>query len=104
MDTATVSQIQQIMLIPSRVGVVLMLVVGIAGIAGAVMAGTTRADAFEAANRQSKGAWVGILVLAALACLLRFPFVAWFGAVAIGIYFFDVRPQIQRILGGSYDW
>lgn len=105
MDTATVSQIQQIMLIPSRVGMVLMLVVGIAGVAGAVMAGTTRADAFEAANRQSKGAWVGILVLAALACLLlRFPFIAWFGAVAIGIYFFDVRPQIQRILGGSYDW
>ena len=27
-----------------------------------------------------------------------------FGAVAIGIYFFDVRPQIKRIVGGSYDW
>lgn len=104
MDTATVSQIQQIMLIPSRVGEVLMLLVGIAGVVGAVMAGTTRADAFEAANRQSKGAWVGILVLAALACLLRFPFVAWFGAVAVGIYFFDVRPQIQRILGGNAGW
>ena len=104
MDTATVSQIHQIMLIPSRVGEVLMLLVGIAGIVGAVMAGTTRADAFEAANRQSKGAWVGILVLAALACLLRFPFVAWFGAVAVGIYFFDVRPQIQRILGGNAGW
>lgn len=104
MDTATVSHINQIMLIPSRAGMVLMLLVGIAGIAGAVMAGTTRADAFEAANRQSKGAWVGILVLAALACLLRFPFIAWFGAVAIGIYFFDVRPQIQRILGGNAGW
>ena len=104
MDTATVSQIHQIMLIPSRVGEVLMLLVGIAGVVGAVMAGTTRADAFEAANRQSKGAWVGILVLAALACLLRFPFVAWFGAVAVGIYFFDVRPQIQRILGGNAGW
>lgn len=104
MDTATVSQIHQIMLIPSRVGMVLMLAVGIAGIVGAVMAGTTRADAFDAANRQSKGAWVGILVLAALACLLRFPFIAWFGAVAIGIYFFDVRPQIKRIVGDSYDW
>ena len=104
MDTATVSQIHQIMLIPSRVGVVLMLAVGIAGIVGAVMAATTRADAFEAANRQSKGAWVGILVLAALACLLRFPFIAWFGAVAIGIYFFDVRPQIQRIVNGDYGW
>ena len=104
MDTATVSQIHQIMLIPSRVGVVLMLAVGIAGIVGAVLAGTTRADAFDAASRQSKGAWVGILVLAALACLLRFPFIAWVGAVALGIYFFDVRPQIKRIVGGSYDW
>lgn len=104
MDTATVSHINQIMLIPSRACMVLMLLVGIAGIVGAVMAGTTRADAFEAANRQSKGAWVGILVLAALACLLRYPFIAWFGAVAIGIYFFDVRPQIQRILGGNAGW
>ena len=104
MDTATVNHINQIMLIPSRAGMVLMLLVGIAGIVGAVMAGTTRADAFEAANRQSKGAWVGILVVAALACLLRFPFIAWFGAVAIGIYFFDVRPQIQRILGGNAGW
>ena len=43
-------------------------------------------------------------MLAALACLLRFPFIAWFGAVAIGIYFFDVRPQIQRILNGDYGW
>ena len=104
MDTAAVSQIHQIMMLPSRVGMALMVVVGIAGIVGAVMAATTRADAFEAANRQSKGVWVGILVLAALACLLRFPFIAWFGAVAIGIYFFDVRPQIQRIVNGDYGW
>lgn len=104
MDTAAVSQIHQIMMLPSRVGMVLMLVVGVAGVIGAVMAATTRADAFEAANRQSKGAWVGILVLAALACLMRFPFIAWFGAVAIGIYFFDVRPQIQRIVNGDYGW
>ena len=104
METAAVSQIHQIMMLPSRVGMVLMLVVGVAGIVGAVMAATTRADAFEAANRQSTGAWVGILVLASLACLLRFPFIAWFGAVAIGIYFFDVRPQIQRIVNGDYGW
>ena len=104
METAAVSQIHQIMMLPSRVGMVLMLVVGVAGIVGAVMAATTRADAFEVANRQSKGAWVGILALAALACLLRFPFIAWFGAVAIGIYFFDVRPQIQRIVNGDYGW
>lgn len=104
METAAVSQIHQIMLLPSRMGMVLMIVVGVAGIVGAVMAATTRADAFEAANHQSKGAWVGILALAALACLLRFPFIAWFGAVAIGIYFFDVRPHIQRIVNGDYGW
>ena len=104
METAAVSQIHQIMLLPSRMGMVLMIVVGVAGIVGAVMAATTRADAFEAANPQSKGAWVGILALAALACLLRFPFIAWFGAVAIGIYFFDVRPHIQRIVNGDYGW
>ena len=104
METAAVSQIHQIMLLPSRMGMVLMIVVGVAGIVGAVMAATTRADAFEAANRQYKGAWVGILALAALACLLRFPFIAWFGAVAIGIYFFDVRPHIQRIVNGDYGW
>ena len=104
MDTATVMQIHQIMSIPGVVSRVLMVAVGVAGLLGAVFVATTRPDAFEAANRQSKGAWVGILVLAALACLLRFPFIAWFGAVAIGIYFFDVRPQIKRIVGGSYDW
>ena len=43
MDTATVSQIHQIMLIPSRVGMVLMRAVGIAGIVGGEH-GHVRAD------------------------------------------------------------
>lgn len=104
MDTAAVSQIRQIMFIPSWAGMALMLVVGIAGIVAAVLVATTRADAFEAANRQSKGAWAGILVLSAAACLLQFPFIAWFGAVAIGIYYFDVRPQIKGLTGDNYNW
>ena len=47
METAAVSQIHQIMLLPSRMGMVLMIVVGVAGIVGAVMVATTRADAFD---------------------------------------------------------
>ena len=39
METAAVSQIHQIMLLPSRMGMVLMIVVGVAGIVGAVIAG-----------------------------------------------------------------
>lgn len=104
MDTATVMQIHQIMSIPGVVSRVLMVAVGVAGVLGAVFVATTRPDAFEAANRQSKGAWVGILVISAVACLVQLSFIAWFGAVAIGIYFFDVRPQIKEIVAGNYDW
>lgn len=80
----------------------LYVLVGIAGVVGAVLAATTRPDAFDAAGRQSKGAWVAILVVSAGALLFQLPFIAWFGAVAVGIYFFDVRPQINNILRGNY--
>lgn len=80
----------------------LYVLVGIAGVVGAVLAATTRPDAFDAAGRQSKGAWVAILAVSAGALLFQLPFIAWFGAVAVGIYFFDVRPQINNILRGNY--
>lgn len=104
MDTAAVSQIMTIMSIPGLAGAWLLRLVGVAGVVAAVFAATTRADAFEAAGRQSKMAWTAILGVSALACLLPLPFIAWFGAVAIGIYFFDVRPQITNLLNGNYDW
>lgn len=80
----------------------LYVLVGIAGVVGAVLAATTRPDAFDAAGRQSKGAWVAILAVSAGALLFQLPFIAWFAAVAVGIYFFDVRPQINNILRGNY--
>ena len=104
MDTASVEQLVTIMRIPTLAGQVLMLAVGLAGIAAAVMVGMTRSDAFEAAGRQSKGAWLGILVIASIAAALGLPFIAWIGAVAIGIYYFDVRPQIADILNGNGGW
>lgn len=104
MDTASVEQLVTIMRIPALTGQVLMLAVGLAGIAAAVMVGMTRSDAFEAAGRQSKGAWLSILVIASIAAALGLPFIAWIGAVAIGIYYFDVRPQIADILDGNGGW
>lgn len=104
MDASTLEQINTIMRIPGLVSWALLAAVGVAGLVGAVFAATTRPDAFEAAGRQSKAAWVAILAVSALACLVRLPFIAWFGAVAIGIYFFDVRPQVKQILDGNYGW
>nr|WP_066529361.1 DUF2516 family protein [Corynebacterium bouchesdurhonense] len=80
----------------------LYVLAGIAGAVGAVLAAVTRPDAFDAAGRQSKSAWVAILAVSALALLLRLPFIAWFAAVAVGIYYFDVRPQINNLLRGNY--
>lgn len=104
MDASTLEQINTIMRIPGLVSWALLVAVGVAGLVGAVLAATTRPDAFEAAGRQSKAAWVAILGVSAFACLVRLPFIAWFGAVAIGIYFFDVRPQVKQILDGNYGW
>ena len=93
-----------ILSIPSLVRYVLFLLVGIAGVAGAILAAATRDDAYDAADRYNKWAWVAILAGSALVCIFQFPFVAWFGAVAVGIYFFDVRPQITDIVRGNYGW
>ncbi|MCP1388016.1 DUF2516 family protein [Corynebacterium sp. TA-R-1] len=90
------------MRVPGLIQDVLFRLVAAAGIVGAVLAGTTRADAFEAANRQPKMVWVAILAFSALALLIPLPFIAWFGAVAVGIYYFDVRPQINDLLRGNY--
>ena len=95
---------QLIMSLPVMANALLFWALAIAGIVGAVMAASTRPDAFEAAGRQSKGTWVAILAGSAFACMLSLPFVAWIGAVAIGVYYFDVRPQINNILRGNYGW
>lgn len=78
--------------------------IAIAGVVGAIMAATVRDDAYEAAGRQRKWVWVGILAISALVTYTRFPFLSWIGMVAIGIYWFDVRPQIKDILSGNYGW
>lgn len=104
MDLGTLGSVGFILTVPALVRNLLFMLVGIAGIVGAVLAATTREDAFEAAGRQGKWVWVTIVGGAAAVCLLRFPFIAWFGAVAIGVYFFDVRPHLNNIIRGNHGW
>ncbi len=82
----------------------LYFAIGISGLVGAIMAGTTRGDAYEAADRQSKWIWVAILAASAFAVITRMPFLSWAGMVAIGVYWFDVRPHIRSLLSGNYGW
>lgn len=104
LDIGTLGLVGYILSVPAYARNVLFLAVGLAGIVGAVLAATTREDAYEAGNRQNKWAWVAIVGGSAAACLLHIPFISWFGAVAIGVYFFDVRPQLNNIIRGNYGW
>ncbi|EEI16189.1 DUF2516 family protein [Corynebacterium lipophiloflavum] len=104
MELSTFGSVGFILALPALVRNLLFMLVGAAGIVGALLAATTREDAFEAGGRQSKWAWVAIVGGAALVCLLRFPFISWFGAVAIGVYFFDVRPHLNNIIRGNHGW
>lgn len=88
--------------LPMLIERLMFLAVAIAAVVGAVLAATTREDAYEAANRQTKWIWVAILIASAFACLLSLPLLSWIGAIAIGVYYFDVRPQISSILRGEY--
>ncbi|CAB0488548.1 DUF2516 family protein [Corynebacterium diphtheriae] len=78
--------------------------IAVCGVVGAVLVAATRADAFEAADRQNKWVWTALLGGSALALFSGFPFLSWIGIVIIGLYWFDVRPQITNILNGNYGW
>ena len=83
---------------------VLFAAVAIAGVVGAITAATVREDAFTAGDRQGKWVWVAILAASAFVVMTRFPCLSWVGMVAIGVYWFDVRPQLRNILSGNYGW
>lgn len=78
--------------------------IAIAGVAGIVSALIMRPDAFAAGGRQSKVAWLAILVGSSLVVLTQVPFLSWFGMVAIGVYWFDVYPNLRDIVRGNGSW
>ncbi|MDO5669242.1 MAG: DUF2516 family protein [Corynebacterium sp.] len=83
---------------------VLFAAIALCGVVGALLAATTRDDAYEAGNRQSKWIWVAILMGSAFVVVTRVPFLSWAGMVAIGVFWFDVRPHLRDIVSGNYRW
>ncbi len=83
---------------------ILFIIIALSGVAGAAFAATTREDAYQAGDRQSKWIWVAILVGSAFVVVTRVPFLSWAGMVAIGVYWFDVRPHLQAIVSGNHGW
>ena len=82
----------------------LLRILALTAIIGAVLATTTREDAFRAGDRQGKWVWVGLLAGSAVAMATGMPFLSWIGAVITGVYWFDVRPQLKAIINGDYSY
>lgn len=90
------------------------LVLGIAGLIGGVVAfvdaALRRPDAFPAADKQTKIAWVGITGICGLVLVFgSYPFfvfppstILWIPAVVgMLVYLLDVRPRLREVTGGS---
>lgn len=88
----------------------LFLFVALGGLAGFITVLSTRADAFPAADRMPKMAWAGLLAGSTLVCVpaaLGQGGTGLFyvvGAIVIGVYWFDVRPNIKDLLAGNSGW
>ncbi|MDN8620774.1 MULTISPECIES: DUF2516 family protein [Corynebacterium] len=82
----------------------ILRILALTAIIGAVLAATTREDAFRAGDRQGKWVWVGLLAGSAVAMATGMPFLSWIGAVITGVYWFDVRPQLKAIINGDYSY
>lgn len=89
------------------------------GVIGAVVgvfafgdAAIRRSDAYPAADKQTKGAWVGItaasgavLVLGVLPPIFVPPSLLWLaGMVGSLTYLLGVRPRLREVTGGSSSW
>ena len=82
----------------------ILRILALTAIIGAVLAATTREDAFRAGDRQGKWVWVGLLAGSAVAMATGLAFLSWIGAVITGVYWFDVRPQLKAIINGDYSY
>ena len=93
------------MILADLAGVIIMaltLVVLVAGVYSFVHAAMQRPDAYTAADKLSKPAWLAILGISILLLLLfRGVLGAAIAAVAAGVYLVDVRPTILDVQGKS---
>jgi len=83
------------------VATLLQLAAVVAGVVGCIQVAMTRPDAFPAASKLSKGAWLAIIVVATLVAgafgVLHL--LGLLAAIAIIVYWVDVRPALQRVQG-----
>lgn len=82
----------------------ILRILALTAIIGAILAATTREDAFRAGDRKDKWVWVGLLAGSAVAMATGMTFLSWIGAVITGVYWFDVRPQLKAIINGDYSY
>jgi succinate dehydrogenase/fumarate reductase cytochrome b subunit len=82
--------------------VVLFWLVLAATVYAFVHAAMQRPDAYTAADKLTKPAWLAILGVAVLLCLLlRGSLGMVIAAVAAGVYLADVRPKLLEVQGKS---
>lgn len=88
---------------------VIMAFGAVAGVFAAFDAVGRRPDAFAAADKQTKGTWVGItaacgavMALAWVTPLFQPPTLFWLAAlVGTLVYLVDVRPRLREVQRGS---
>lgn len=97
---------------PIITAITLALAIGSAllSVFAVIDAGSRRADAFAAADKQTKGTWSGITaacaVVSVLGLLIAGPFgvlgLLWLAAL-VGdlVYLLDVRPKLREVQRGS---
>lgn len=81
----------------------------ILGVFCVIDAASRRADAYVAADKQTKPAWVGITVacgvilgLAVVSPVFQPQSLLWLAAlIGVMVYLCDVRPNIKRVSGGN---
>lgn len=83
----------------------------LASVVAVVQILSTRADAFDAADRRPRNTWAGIMGVVAFIMVAKallgstgFGLLSLVSCIILGIYFFDVRPSIKDVLTGQNNY
>ncbi|MEZ0362826.1 DUF2516 family protein [Mycobacterium sp. pUA109] len=88
--------------VPGTVMLILQIAVLVTTVYAFVHAAIQRPDAYTAAGKLTKPAWLGILGVSVLLTWLLQILGVVIAACAAGIYLVDVRPKILEIQGKSH--
>jgi hypothetical protein len=77
------------------------LVFTVTAVAALVLAAMARADAYRAADKQSKNFWLIMLAVTVLVNFVGIFFLQIAGLVASIVFLVDVRPALRQVSGGG---